>query len=128
MVDLVASYGGTPVPGWWDRIRPHSLGWATARLGDGTLVGFVNVASDGGDHAFLIDTKTRGTHQRRGVGTRVVRFAAQHAQAAGCEWLHVDFDDHLRSFYFGACAFEPTNAGLIDLRSMPRDEELPVSS
>lgn len=121
MVDLVASNGGTPVSGWWDRIRPHSLGWVTARLGDGTVVGFVNVVGDGGDHAFLIDTKTRRAHQRKGIGTRVVAFAAEHAKAAKCEWLHVDFDDHLRAFYFDACGFEPTNAGLIDLRSLSAD-------
>lgn len=30
------------------------------------LVGFVNVAWDGGDHAFLLDTKTRLGHQHRG--------------------------------------------------------------
>jgi ribosomal protein S18 acetylase RimI-like enzyme len=119
MLDLVASYGGTPVPGWWDRIRPHSLGWVTARTQDELLVGFVNVAGDGGDHAFLVDTKTRGTFQRRQVGTRVVAFAARHAGAAGCEWLHVDFDPELRAFYFDACRFEPTDAGLIHLPSLP---------
>jgi hypothetical protein len=37
------------------------------------------------------------------------------AREAGCEWLHVDFDDHLRDFYFDACGFKPTNAGLIAL-------------
>jgi hypothetical protein len=36
-------------------------------------------------------------------------------RAAGCEWLHVDFEDHLRAFYFDACGFVPTNAGLIEL-------------
>ena len=41
--------------------------------------------------------------------------SARGTSGAGCEWLHVDFDDHLRSFYFDACGFEPTNAGLIDL-------------
>jgi len=35
---------------------------------------------------------------------------------AGCEWLHVDFDDDLRRFYFDACGFSPTDAGLIALR------------
>ena len=115
MVELVASYGGTPVPGWWDRIRPHSFGWVTARTADGTLVGFVNVVSDGSDHAFLIDTKTHAAFQRQGIGTEVVALAAQHAKTAGCEWLHVDFDDHLDPFYFGACGFEPTHAGLIRL-------------
>ncbi len=79
MVDLVESHGGAPAAGWWDRIRPHSLGWVTARRGDGLLVGFVNVAWDGGDHAFLIDTKTRGSEQRRGIGSEVVRRAALQA-------------------------------------------------
>ena len=116
MTDLVASYGGTPVAGWWDTIRAHSFGWVTARAADDVLVGFVNVVTDGGDHAFLIDTKTRGALQRRGIATRVVAFAAEHARAAGCEWLHVDFDDELRAFYLEACAFEPTAAGLIHLR------------
>ena len=68
MVDLVSSYGVTPVPGWWDQIRPHSYGWVTARTHDGSVVGFVNVVTDGGDHAFLIDTKTRGVSQRQQVG------------------------------------------------------------
>jgi ribosomal protein S18 acetylase RimI-like enzyme len=120
MVDLVGSHGGVPAVGWWDEIRPQSVGWVTARLGDdGMLVGFVNVVTDGGDHAFLLDTKTRGSHQRRGIGTRVVRFAAEHAKAAGCEWLHVDFDDELAEFYFEACGFKPTQAGLINLPSLP---------
>lgn len=118
MVDLVASHAGAPEPGWWDRIRPHSLGWVTARLEDGLLVGFVNVVSDGGDHAFLIDTKTRGAFQRRGVATRVVELAVQHAQAAGCTWLHVDFEPEHRAFYLDACGFAPTDAGLIDLRAL----------
>jgi ribosomal protein S18 acetylase RimI-like enzyme len=115
LVDLIESHGGSPRGGWWDRIRPHSFGWVTARTEDGLLVGFVNVVSDGGDHAFLLDTKTRGSFQRRGIGTRLVALAAEHARAAGHEWLHVDFDPHLRAFYFDACGFESTDAGLIKL-------------
>ncbi len=95
MVDLVQSHGGNPWPGCWERIRPHSFGWVTARDSDGTLVGFVNIVSDGDCHAFLIDTKTRGSFQRQGIGKRVVAFAAEQAQEAGHEWLHVDFDDEL---------------------------------
>ncbi|MBX2803375.1 MAG: GNAT family N-acetyltransferase [Myxococcales bacterium] len=60
-------------PGWWNRVRGHSLGWVTARERGGTLVGFVNVAWDGAEHAFLLDTKTRPSHRRRGIGTAVVR-------------------------------------------------------
>jgi ribosomal protein S18 acetylase RimI-like enzyme len=115
LVDLVTSHGGRPTAGWWDRIRPHSFGWVTARDADGTLVGFVNVVSDGDCHAFLLDTKTRGELQRRGIGTRVVALAAEQARSAGHEWLHVDFDDELAPFYFDACGFEPTQAGLIRL-------------
>ncbi|MET0693821.1 MAG: GNAT family N-acetyltransferase [Propionibacteriaceae bacterium] len=115
MVDLVVSHGGQPAVGWWDQIRGHSLGWASARDPAGLLVGFVNVAWDGGDHAFLLDTKTRGSHQRRGIGRELVRLAVQHATAAGCEWLHVDFEPHLAAFYYGACGFRPTAAGLVHL-------------
>ncbi len=115
MVDLVTSHGGRASAGWWDRIRSHSLGWVCARNHDGLLVGFVNVAWDGGDHAFLLDTKTRPSHQRRGIGRELVRRAVLGARAAGCEWLHVDFDDDLAPFYFDACGFRPTNAGLIRL-------------
>ena len=118
MLDLVASHGGTPVPGWWDQIRPHSMGWVTARVGDEIVVGFVIVVSDGSDHAFLIDVKTRRAYQRKGIGVRVVKFAAQHAKAAGCEWLHVDFEPHLRAFYLDACGFQPTDAGLVRLPSL----------
>src|SRR5439155_1752198 len=82
MVALVRSHGGRAVPGWWDRIRQHSLGWVTARARDGTVVGFVNVAWDGGDHAFLLDPKTRGAFQRKGIGTRLVELAARHAKGA----------------------------------------------
>jgi len=117
VVDLVQSHGGRSAAGWWDQIRPHSLGWVTARTADGMLVGFVNVAWDGGDHAFLIDTKTRGDYQHRGIGSSVVRVAAHHAKAAGCEWLHVDFESPLGPFYFDACGFRPTDAGLIHLPS-----------
>ncbi len=37
------------------------------------------------------------------------------SEAAGCEWLHVDFDDELRTFYLDACGFTPTAAGVIAL-------------
>ncbi|MEV8061120.1 GNAT family N-acetyltransferase, partial [Streptomyces antimycoticus] len=91
------------------------LGWVCARE-DVRLVGFVNVAWDGGVHAFVLDTMVAQDMRKTGVGTELVTTAAQGARAADCEWLHVDFEQHLRPFYFDACGFRPTDAGLIALR------------
>jgi GNAT superfamily N-acetyltransferase len=99
---------------WWAQVNRHSLGWVCANRGS-DLVGFVNVAWDGAIHAFILDTLVAVSVQRQGVGARLVAHAVEHARAAGCEWLHVDFDDHLKAFYFDACGFSPTNAGLIAL-------------
>ncbi|MEX0990310.1 MAG: GNAT family N-acetyltransferase [Actinomycetota bacterium] len=99
---------------WRGQVERHSLGWVCARDGD-DLVGWVNVAWDGATHAFVLDTLVTARARRQGVGTRLVDATVPEARAAGCEWLHVDFEDHLRSFYFEACSFTPTNAGLIAL-------------
>jgi ribosomal protein S18 acetylase RimI-like enzyme len=101
---------------WAGQLARHSLGWVCAREA-GALVGFVNVPWDGGVHAFIVDVMVAQRASRRGIGKRLVSIAATEAAAAGCEWLHVDFEDELRPFYFEACGFEPANAGLIALRS-----------
>jgi GNAT superfamily N-acetyltransferase len=95
-------------------VERHSLGWVVARDGAG-LVGFVNVLWDGLVHAWLQDTMVAAAARGTGVGTLLVAHARDGAKAAGCEFLHVDFDDDLRPFYFGACGFSPTNAGLMRL-------------
>jgi GNAT superfamily N-acetyltransferase len=100
---------------WLAQLDRYSLGWVTARDEGGDLVGFVNVVWDGSVHAFILDTSTAPAAQHGGIGTELVRIAADQARAAGCEWLHVDFDEHLRTFYFDACGFTPTDAGLIAL-------------
>ena len=94
-------------------MKRHSLGWVCARDGD-QLVGWVNVAWDGGEHAFVLDTLVTASHRHRGVGTRLVAGATEGARKAGCTWLHVDCEPHLRGFYAG-CGFVPTDAGLIAL-------------
>lgn len=99
---------------WWGQINRHSLGWVCARAG-GQLVGFVNVAWDGGGHAFILDTLVSTACRRQGVGSTLIEVAVREARAAGCRWLHADFEDHLRGFYFDACRFQPTNAGLVAL-------------
>lgn len=99
---------------WVEQVEKHSLGWVCARQ-DADLVGWVNVVWDGFTHAFIIDTVVAADAGRRGVGTELVRVASDAARDAGCEWVHVDFEDHLRPFYIEACGFTPTNAGLIEL-------------
>ncbi|MFF4344393.1 GNAT family N-acetyltransferase [Kitasatospora sp. NPDC001540] len=91
----------------------RSLTWIAARRG-GRLVGFVNVVGDGGAHAFVLDTTVHPDERRQGLGVRLVRAAADEAKACGAEWLHVDYEPHLESFY-GHCGFRPTAAGLMRL-------------
>ena len=96
-----------------DAILSRSLCYVCA-WDDGTLVGFVNVAWDGGVHASLFDTCVHPDYRRRGIGTALVRRAAAEAARRGARWLHVDFESHLTEFY-RACGFAPTTAGLMKL-------------
>ncbi len=97
------------------QLAGHSLGWVVAREGD-ELVGFVNVAWDGGVHAFLLDTVVAVSHRGRGLGRDLVQAAVEGATESGCEWLHVDWDRDLDRFYLDVCGFTPTSAGLHALR------------
>lgn len=99
---------------WERQLREHSLGWVTARR-DGDLVGFVNVPWDGVVHAWIQDTMVSARARHLGIGTRIVAIAVDEARSAGCGWMHVDFDEPLRSFYIEACGFRSTSAGLIEL-------------
>jgi ribosomal protein S18 acetylase RimI-like enzyme len=115
---LHAEAFGTPVGDhdWETRVRRHSLGWVCAYGTDDRLVGFVNVAWDGAHHAFLLDTSVDAALRRQGVGAALVAEAAGRARAAGCTWLHVDFDgEAVGRFYFEGCGFRPTAAGLLAL-------------
>lgn len=99
---------------WRRLVDAHSLGWVTARDGDG-LAGFVNVPWDGLVHAWLQDVMVAARCRHRGVGRALVDAAVTNARAAGCEWLHVDFEPALAPFYLDACGFGPTPGGLLRL-------------
>ena len=120
---------GGPAAGWppwqrapdtsdWQPVLDHSLTHVTARS-EGLLVGFVNVAWDGRDHAFLLDTRVHPQNRGEGIGMELVQIAARAAADAGCEWLHTDYDNELGTFY-KACGFQPTGAGLIRLPARTR--------
>lgn len=99
-------------------VLSRSLVWIGAYARE-QLIGFVNVAWDGGAHAFLLDTTVHPDHRRRGVGTALVRRAIAAAREGGVEWIHVDYEPRLDEFYRG-CGFRPTAAGLIRLDRPPR--------
>jgi ribosomal protein S18 acetylase RimI-like enzyme len=95
-------------------VLERSLTYVCAFAGT-RLVGFVNVAWDGGAHGFMLDTTVHREYQRRGIGTELVRQAANVAAQRHLEWLHVDYEERLESFYRG-CGFTKTEAGLLRLR------------
>ncbi len=94
-------------------VLSHSLAYVCA-YSDNELVGFVNVAWDGGVHAFLLDTTVHPAYQRRGIGIKLVHEATAAAKARGIHWLHVDYEPHMDTFY-KQCGFQPTLAGLMRL-------------
>jgi hypothetical protein len=75
----------------------------------------VNVVWDGLVHAWIQDVMVGVDSRSERIGVGLVHAARDATQAAGCEWLHVDFDEHLRSFYIDACGFTPTHGGLMEL-------------
>jgi ribosomal protein S18 acetylase RimI-like enzyme len=109
------AFGGeASVSPWRERLQRHALTWVGA-FDAGRLVGFVQVCWDGGAHAFLLDTAVDPAWQHRGVGRLLVEAAAADAAAAGCDWLHVDFEAYLAEFYLTGCGFTTTSAGLLRL-------------
>jgi GNAT superfamily N-acetyltransferase len=97
----------------FDSVFRHSLAYVCA-YHEERLVGFTNLAWDGGAHAFLLNLTVHPNLRRRGVGRQLVREAIRVARDRGVEWLHVDFEPHLRNFY-RQCGFRDTEAGLVHL-------------
>ena len=101
----------------WRDFEPvlnHSLATICAYQGE-RLIGFVNLAWDGGLHAFVLDTTVHPDLRRRGIGAELVRCATVVARQRGIEWLHVDFEPRLAAFYHD-CGFRHTAAGLMNLK------------
>ncbi len=104
---------GTDPGDYLARVPPRSLCWVGAFDGS-RPVGFVNVAWDGGVHAFLLDTLVHPEFRRQGIATQLVVRATDLARLRGAQWLHVDYEPQLEGFYAG-CGFRPSLAGLIRL-------------
>ncbi len=95
-------------------IHKRSLGFFCAYSGH-KLVGYVNLAWDGGVHAFLLDPTVHPAFQHQGIGRELVLHAIELARESGLEWVHVDYEPHLDGFYKN-CGFQPTLAGLVNLK------------
>jgi GNAT superfamily N-acetyltransferase len=113
--DLFSASWPRHVPTDFSEVLARSLVYVCAYDAE-RLVGFANLAWDGGVHAFLLDPTVHPDYRRRGVGRELVRRAVELARERGLEWVHVDFEPSLRPFY-DACGFRSTDAGLIRLRS-----------
>jgi ribosomal protein S18 acetylase RimI-like enzyme len=108
---FVASWG-RPKPGY-DAVLARSFTWVAALHGD-DLVGFVNVAWDGGVHFFLLDASVHPAWTRQGIGRRLIATAIEECRGRG-EWLHVDASEELMSGFYRRLGLKPSPAGLIDL-------------
>jgi len=114
-------------PAAFGPILAHSLCWVAAHV-DEQLVGFANVAWDGGVHAFLLDPTVHPDYQRRGIGVAMVREATREAQRRGLHWMSVDYEPQLGPFY-RRCGFRPSSAGVIRLAPLePASLEPPVAT
>jgi GNAT superfamily N-acetyltransferase len=91
-------------------VLERSLAYVCAHVGE-RLAGFVNLAWDGGRHAFVLDTTVHPDFRRRGIGVALVERAADVARDRGVEWLHVDYEPRLEEFY-RRCGFRRTAAGV----------------
>jgi GNAT superfamily N-acetyltransferase len=110
---LFATAWGEPSRHDFSSVLRHSLAFVCA-YHEERLIGFVNLAWDGGIHAFLLDTTVHPDFRRRGIGRRLVRRVIEVARDRGIEWVHVDFEPCLRDFY-RRCGFRSTEAGLMRL-------------
>ena len=108
-----SAWGNAGPAAGWQNILARSLAHIGAYEG-ARLVGFVNVAWDGGMHAFILDTCVDPACRRQGIALRLLAQAAETARARGAAWLHVDFEPQLEPLYRQA-GFGPTAAGLMRL-------------
>ena len=93
----------------------QSLLWIGAWAED-RLIGFVYVAWDGAQHAFLLEPTVHPDFRRQGIGVQLVKTAASETAKHNVEWLHVDYEPYLAEFY-RQCGFHHTEAGLMRLTS-----------
>lgn len=102
------------IPKDFSKILKRSLTYICA-FKEKELIGFVNIAWDGGLHAFLLDTTVHPSFRKQGIGTQLVLRAIEESKKNDIEWMHVDYELKLDHFY-KQCGFKETKAGLLNLK------------
>jgi len=78
------------------------------------LIGFCNLAWDGGRHATVFDLCVHPDYRHQGIALKMLEWAPKIAQDHGIKYLHVDFDSALEELYKKA-GFEIISAGIVYL-------------
>ena len=94
----------------YERVLDRAFTWVTAH-DRGELIGFVNIAWDGGVHFFLLDTTVAPSHRGQGVGRHLVETAIEACRGHG-EWIHVDADEALMDRLYWPAGFGVAYAGV----------------
>lgn len=102
--------------GSYDAILERTYCHYTVRA-EGTLIGFLNVLSDGIGDAFLVDLMIHRKFQRRGIGTELVKRAVGDLTAEGVQCIQVTFNPDNELFY-KSIGFHIIKAGIIDNKTM----------
>lgn len=67
--DLRSAVGWDRCEGTYEHILQRHYAYYTARTGDGKLVGYMSVLSDGIADAFLLDLMVHPEHRKNGLGS-----------------------------------------------------------
>lgn len=78
-----------------------------------SLIGFLNILSDGIGDAFLIDLMVHPDFQKKGIGSALVKKAIVDLKSEGIKCVQVTFCQPLEAF-FKKFGFHICKAGIID--------------
>ena len=96
----------------FDRILQHSLAYFTIRDDQNRLIGYCNLAWDGGRHASLFDLNIHPDFRHQGLAIKMIQQVKQVAIDNNIRFFHVDFDPTLEPLYKKA-GFDMISAGLM---------------
>ena len=120
--DLRRAVGWDITPGQCGRALARSFAHYSVRDGDGLLIGYLSILSDGVAAAFLLDLIVHPQHRHSGIGTALVHRAIGDMKAAGVQCVAVTFNDDLEPFY-ARCGFHIFKGGIIDFKNMKWDDD-----